>query len=285
MENLNIHFVAGPLWSQISTHIMMCLIAIINGWQIIILKKRGRKTSFETLLLSLSLCELMMAIVGIIIAATLRIEALMPYHVLMEATWIISSSCVVLSEYFHLLAITFDRTLAIVTPLKHRSYVTNKKIVFTCIFCSFMPVVWVSIYVAVFFLKRISPGNIEDYYKSEFCFHGSIITIFVDITLMMCYSVMIHTISKRDRNPVGESNERVRHLHAKTLFLCISYAAVFVIATTPFVIVFLVPHKLPEWMVNSIMSFFTLNSFFNSLVFLIQHYYKKRQITSRIGGT
>ena len=283
-KDLDIHFVNGPLWSQISSYIVLCLIVLINSWQIIILKNRGRKTSFDKLLLSLSSCELMMGIVSLTIAVALRIETLKPYHVLFQATLYIFNSCVALSEYFHLIAITFDRTLAVVTPLKHRSYVTNKRTIFICMICWVIPIVWVFIYVAVFLLKGSFSSSMEDYYRTEFCFHSSILTICVDIIFIVCYGIIIHTISRRSQNPVGESN-RVQNQHAKTLFLCISYSAVFLIATIPFVILFLVPHRLSNWTVNSIVSLFTLNSFFNSTVFLVQHYYRKRQAISRIEGS
>ena len=271
-----------PLWTQISSHLMAFFIALLNGWQIIILRQRARKSSFDRLLSSLSSCELMVGIVGIVVAIAIRIKIAYRLLVLIDAIWLTIICYVCLCEYFHLIAITLDRALAIVAPLTHRKYITSKKILYAIVLCWVVPMCAVLCYGVAFFMHKRSFDSLKSYVETQCYFHISLFTIFVDLIFIVSYSTITYTMFKRKQYPFNESNERVRHQHVKTLFLCFSYTSVFVIATTPYVVVFIVPNRVSRWIKYGIVSLYALNSIGNSMIFLGQHYYKKRQTNSII---
>ena len=275
MEDLSVPYIHGPLWTQIFAYMMTCTIILINTWQAIILVKRRRKTSFEKLLLSLSVSELMIGVFGFLAGVAFQIEYLAPHQEIINTLWFFLISYTCLCELSHLSVIALDRAFAIVAPLRHRNHVSGRRINISIALCWFLPLLVTLSYTAAFFLQNVPSGSLLNYYH-----HLAILILCVDCLLIGSYGIMIYTLCKGNRISSSSNNVSARGQHQKTLFLCISYALVFVITTTPFVVVFLVQHELPSWFENGSMAFYVLNSIGNTTIFLSQHYYKKRRRNS-----
>ena len=272
---MSIPYLDGPLWTRILAYMMTFAIILINTWQAVILVKRGRKNSFEKLLLSLSVSELMIGAFGVLAAVAFQIENLKAHKQILNSLWFALTSYVCLCEFSHLTVIALDRAFAIVAPLKHRNHVSGRKINMAIAVCWFLPLLIILSYIAAFFLQKAPSNSIVDYYH-----HLAVLILLVDFLFIGCYGIMIYSLSKSNSLSSSSNNMSARSQHQKTLFLCISYASVFVITTTPFVVVFLEPRKLPSWFKNGSMAFYVFNSIINTTIFLSQHYLKKRRKSS-----
>ena len=271
-------FIEGPIWTRVLAYIMASIIIILNSWQIAIMTKKRRKTSFEKLLLSMCSNELAFGVLAIIFAIAFQIKMLTKQELIIYTLWYVMMNHVCLAELSHLVTITLDRVWAITSPIKHRNYVTGKKMVIAITLCWFLPILVVSVYIGVYFVKNKSPHDrkiIGQFVRLQLYRYLAVVIIAMDLIFVLSYSSIIHK-TRRDRTQLGNNKKQNKCPHRKTLFLCISYAALFVISTLPFVVVFLIPRKVPEWLINGSMGSYLLNSIANSTIYLGQYYSKKR---------
>ena len=102
------------------------LIAILNIVEMIIIVKVKRKKMYKILLLSLSVSDCMFGLSNSFVS-TIYIASVCRFEDLLETAYT-SYVFFVLSSIFHLLFITVDRLIAVLKPVKHKVYLSRRRV-------------------------------------------------------------------------------------------------------------------------------------------------------------
>ena len=134
-----------------------------------------------------------------------------------------------------------------------------EKVIITVALCWVIPVLVLSPYIAAYFInkKPITSSSIKQYVGLGYYHHLAVFSFFVDFIFIVSYIIIIYTLFARNQNLANENVERWRKQNKKMFLLCISYASVFVVATSLFIIIYLVPRKVPDWLETASMMCYT----------------------------
>ena len=273
---------------QYSLTIIECLLIIIlNAVEIDILRKKTNKKVHEMMLLSLSICELQNAIVTTIFMFVIKV---MDSHgkrktvvLWLMVVWCLKTILVTGSSMLHLIFISFHRMWAIIFPVNHRRYATNKKVRIAIMLSWLVPILLMLVYSSAVLIGRgFHIGKIMHFLSGPGFSLTAIAFVATDIILITSYLVIAVVLSKSTLNAKGiHENSTKNQQQMNILYLCIGMVSSFIISTAPFVVVALVQWNPPDWLLelSNIMS--PMNGAVNSVIFLIQHYRQNRSVVSR----
>ena len=110
------------------------------------------------------------------------------------------------------------------------------------------------------------------------------IIVITNTLLLLCYCIIIWIVytktspakQRKAGNPANLMN---------TLFLCMSIVFVFILSTTPFVVVKIVAWSYPHWLLMIRICLLPLNPIFNSVIYLALWYRNKTPVRGRRRNT
>ena len=202
--------------------IIISIIIIINLIEIaILIKNRKRLTNYECLLLSLSVSDLLVGLskgsVNLLISIGIR-------RVVTDEEQLIVCFSIACS-LSHTVAITMDRLLAVVCPMKHRVLSTRKNMIWLLI------IAW-SFSLLVFPISLISIKHV--------ILSLAVLIIPISVVIIISYSFIIHkAVIKRRRffsTSNSDSSEQSIKLKREINLVCMCFviSLTFIIMTVPF---------------------------------------------------
>ena len=267
MEGNNIKIFVKDIESRYIACALSVLVVVINAVEIHILRKTMDKAIYEKILLSLSTCDMIGGLLGIltfILAFLLQTE--MHYIVLLIAIsfGMVYSSMV---SFLHLICISTDRLWAVAAPFHHRSYASTKKLYVALLVSYCLPIIMLTGQVISIAARRVS---VKEIYTIELqvITSGNAKTILIaDTVLIVSYCSIMCILCKR-----GNTLSSTRGYSMGTFVLCMSIVLVFIISSTPFVVANLTMWEEPTWLYKISMFALPTNQITNSLVFLVKRY-------------
>ena len=259
----------------------MPLVVLLNGAEIFILERRRKKKGFSRLLLSLSTVELLRAIVSLLMI--IAIQVLKDWYTTqILVSWAFVAEFSRISSTFHLIFITFDRLWAISFPFNHIVYCTTRKITIVATICWVFPLLVIAGHIWNIYTNGLTLQQMINYIFQQISFSVSITMLTGNMILIICYATIGYIIFYKSNADHCNSQQKRHH---KSLILCISIVATFLISTTPYIVLYLFQWSRPLWLVALGQNTFAFNSSVNSILFLLQSYHSwkdKRQKKKKI---
>ena len=270
------------------------LIAILNLVEIILIAKIKRKKKiYEILLLSLSVSDFMFGLSNVFVSIP-YIASICRFQEVVEAAYTLYVFFV-LTSIFHLLFITVDRLMAVLKPLKHKTYLSRRR------FYIYLAILWIlAVLISVllqiidnftntfekkalvpkmpeqtFITTQITKSRIyrppppprlpdepeSHVFKRDMQFTLSVIIIIADLVIISSYSLIIYVTTFKTKNISRSGNQSTR-----LPVICVAIAATFVLFTLPYALA-----RLALGGVSFVPNFIlVLNSGMNSIVYFFR---------------
>ena len=237
---------------------------VLNCIMIHILRQNQKKKAYETFLLSFSIGELMMVPSQVTITIYMVISTIHDFSTLLIILIAITSLGLFsrLLSLHHLIAISADRLWAVASPLAHRVHVTGRKVTAVVVFCWLCPLLITVAYIAHVITTKL------DTLVLKILASGIIVT---DVMFIICYGTIIVTVYRKKRS-LGNTLD----YQLKVFRLCVGTVMIFVISSTPFVVVYITEWNRPSWLVQLSGAMLPVNSIATSFLFLYQNHQSKR---------
>ena len=268
------------------------LIAILNLVEIILIAKIKRKKKiYEVILLSLSASDCMFGLSNAFVSIP-YIASICRFQEIVEAAYTLYVFFV-LTSIFHLLFITVDRLIAVLKPLKHKTYLSRRR------FYIYLAILWIlavlisvllqiidsstntfkkkalvpSVPKQTFDTTRIPesrmyrppprlPGEPGSHiFKRDMQFALSVIIIIADVIIISSYSLIIYVTTFKTKKVSSSGNQSIR-----LPVICVAIAATFVLFTLPYAVARLAFGGVP-FVPNFIL---VLNSGMNSIIYFFR---------------
>lgn len=230
------------------------LIAVLNVVEIIIITKIKRKKEiYEILLLSLSVSDCLFGLSNAF-ASIIYIASICRLKEMVETAYTLYMFFV-LTSIFHLLFITADRLLAVLKPLKHRSYISRRMLYI------FLAVLWILAVTISGLLqilqdftdtfqtsRTLNQSYVETHtsmrnylvvrkviretlnsFKSDMQLVLSVTIIVADVTIVASYFIIIFLTTSR-RKKISSSVKKSNRIST----ICVAIAGTFVLFTLPY---------------------------------------------------
>lgn len=273
-----LHF---TLWSRIVGIVLPLLIITVNSLEIHVLRKIANKHFYEKVLLSLSVCDLISGVLGIIIVpidSILRDEL---HLMLFWNIWGFGICYVVLTTLVHLIIISFDRLWATGAPFHHRIYTTRKKLFVSIALSWCLPIIFVLVNIILVSTREMGVREVYSYLRNTMYSGLATIIIIADFPLFLSYC-SITWIIYRTNNNVKQRQEKRQKVPINTLIICVGIVSVFILFTTPYAVIHVRAWNRPPWLVKLGIGLFPLSQISNSLIYLIQRYRSKRKVNAKM---
>ena len=274
------------------------LIAILNLVEIILIAKIKRKKKiYEVILLSLSASDCMFGLSNAFVSIP-YIASICRFQEIVEAAYTLYVFFV-LTSIFHLLFITVDRLIAVLKPLKHKTYLSRRR------FYIYLAIMWILAVLISVLLQIIDsstntfkkkalvpsvpkqtldttripesrmyrpppprsppprlPGEPESHvFKRDMQFALSVIIIIADVIIISSYSLIIYVTTFKTKKVSSSGNQSIR-----LPVICVAIAATFVLFTLPYAVARLAFGGVP-FVPNFIL---VLNSGMNSIIYFFR---------------
>ena len=283
MEELKFEAIELPLWGKIVGILLNLLVVVLNSIEIHILRTTVKKRFYESILLSLTVSDLINGLFGFSAVALLSFFGKKSYYLLF---WIIGGyglSYSALISLMHLIFISLDRLWAVHSPLHHMQYSSKRKRIIALVPSWGIPITcMLASMIFVLFHKLSRESVLLHLENTIYCTVAKAI-LFADLIFIFAYSVIIWITFSRKTENIQE-NQKQRGRFSNTLILCMSIVLIFILSTTPFTISFLFNWSRPGWFATLGNVLFTVNAISNSLVFLIQKYRTQRSTLRSMNG-
>ena len=248
--------------------IIPALIIIVNLIEIYLIgKRRHHITTYEALLLSLSVADFSVGVSTVVFTVGLNKS--------ISTVKLISSPvfyCTLMSSLLHLSALTIDRAVAVVYPLKHRYWVSKTRI-FICIIA-----LW--IISLVISLPLVLEQNVSSYKKIVF---GYLMLVESGV-MVVSYAIIIYMAVIRRRKRLktstgNRSSQQKKDMKKDLRLVLMSFAVVLSFSglTFPFVVK-IVANRKPNF--DEKLSF-VINSMINPLVYFFWKFLEERAARRR----
>ena len=273
-------------WQYPITIMIYLLVIILNAVEIHILRKKRHKKAHETMLLSLSICELQSAVLTTVFMLVKKI--VVSYKKLdlsvlwLMVTWGFSSNLVWSSWMLHLIFISFHRLWAIAAPIHHRIHATIKKVKMAIVLSWLIPILLMFTCSSVVIIVENFSVDKSMKFISGPGFQLLTITIFItDIVLITSYLIIAVCLSKsKIPKKRGQENNPNKPQQRNSLYLCAGIVSSFIISSVPIVALGLVQWDPPDWLFQLSNITCPINGAVNSIMYLFQYYYQKRAVSS-----
>ena len=286
-------------WKRSTELSLGVVISILNLVEIIMIAKLGNKKKiYEDILLSLSLSDCMFGLSNVLINIVVLVNEC-DSEALLETTYTLYIFSI-LSSIFHLMFITFDRVIAVRKPLKHKIFLTRKKVKIFLLLLWIMAVLISALLLLLDELTETFKVNkavllMEDQHLAEIPFPDldkvngnttlnqslqnvtmitekasdfskdmalslSVVIIIADIAMVASYSLIIYEAALKRK--VASNQGKFNKLP----FVCLAIVATFILFTLPYAVVKLATGKIPFWANFILIS----NSAMNSIVYFFR---------------
>ena len=132
--------IAPPLWCTILTGSLGVILIILNSIEISMLQRRQKKKAYEKLLLSMSVADLLIGVLGIASGAVGVFSRRVSLLHLEIIGWYVWSIAILFGiSILHWIGISIDRFFA--TPLRHRIRSTGRKVALLIGVCWVIPII------------------------------------------------------------------------------------------------------------------------------------------------
>ena len=278
MTNNFVHFLEkSDLWSRVVGSLIIFSTIILNFIEVVVIFRRKRKNNYEKALLSLSINEFLMGIIAACLVSYVVIGRLdnSKHHVLVVWTCLAENGVIV--SLNHLMLISVDRLWAISAPISHRSRAFRPNLavfVLTVSWC--VPVLASTVFILFIYtddplirFKRSVPK------LKQFM---AVIILIADLVFFICYGSIVLLLLKRNQS--GKRSYSIQQ--KRVLALCFSVVFVFILSSTPLVVVHVVKWHFPNWLEMFAWTIYPINAIVNSIIFLVQDYRIKRKASSNL---
>ena len=263
------------LWEKVVGAAIPLLIVIVNSIEIHVLRRSSHKPFYEKILLSLTICDLIGGVLscfGVPVEMIVKIEF---YNLLFWNIWGFWICYWTLNALLHLLVIGLDRLWALAKPFHHRRYHTHRKLVVAVALSWCLPLIFVIFHIVLVVSKDMNIKEAHFHIMVSMESDVAKLVLIADIILIASYAsiIWITYITKKD----VKTNMHYTQRHStKTLMLCIGIVSVFIVCTTPFLVVHLTFWNSPDWleMLGTLLA--PMNQVFNSVLYLAQKYRSRR---------
>ena len=268
---------AEPHQEEISFIAVGVMIIVVNFIEVICILRKNNKTTFEKLLLSLALSDLL---VGAITTVYKTLD-----FVLGQRSWLIEEVTAVvltLSSIFssqNLLAITIDRFLAIRFPIKHRILVTARRTNVLIIFTWVLSCI-VGIGIDLILVVLVPSGG--DYIMTASTVAiisiGAIVSIIYVCIIRFLFTRQVAVAARPEDGKVFQKIQAIFRELQKTertvLLSSVIVTATFIICTFPFAIEYL-RYRNAETLTFASKMLIILNSLLNPFVYFFNNFLRK----------
>ena len=272
----SLNLIIGLIWP--------ILIITVNSIEIHLLRKTLNKRSYEKLLLSMSICDL---ISGVITMTAVPYYFIFQDEFYIDLYWMIwgFTFCYFsLTTLLHLIMIGLDRLWAIGAPFHHRIHASNKKLIIAVGLSWFVPLIFTVFYIVLYSAKGA-------HLKMSYVFRETLMypclakfIIGVDIVLLCCYCAIICIMAKRNIE-VKQKKHNNQANSKNTFMLCMGIVFVFIVCTTPSVAIYITTWKPPQWLETLNKFVFPLNQVCNSLLYFLQKYRRSKRPVNALKET
>lgn len=256
----------------ISGVVLSILAFILNSSEaLFLIRQRARKTKYQNLVLSLAVADIL-ASSFFVVCFTNKNDRNIMRIIQQELLWFSVSS-----SLLHVLAISFDRLLAIRFPLKHRFWFTCKKNM------ALIVIIWILSFLLIAPSLAVSLQTGKNNLIKQI---SSSLVIVTGLLLILLYAYIIRrTVSKEcifqiitlqsgKKEIVSACSLREKRILLTSALIVLS----FIICNFPFAIVYIVTKQRQEYLIL----FLITNSILNPLIYFFQRYYQdKREETVR----
>ena len=269
-----------PIWLYILMFSTIILEIVLNLIKIAVLFKKNQRKSYEKILLSMAIGEVIFLMIQI---CCLVVKYTIPHF----HHWCrVGLSCAAFGDLLivllHLICISADRVWAVAAPIHHLVHSRNKETCIAIFLCWCIPIPFTIRYL----IKMLHQSSLKSMAMEEIMsypgFRLAVVILVTDIMFLICYVTIIVIIYKnkppttvntevhrsQNRNQIrSTSNGRER----RVLGLCMGTIFVFICCTTPFVVSYIKLWKAPAHFQLSSIHILTLNGIVNSVIYLAQN--------------
>ena len=175
------------------------------------------------------------------------------------------------TSMLHLIIISLDRLWAVKAPLHYNLHVWGKKVITAVSLSWGIPMILLLVNVAINILHKMTAEAIYSYLVTTMFSIVAKVVLLAGIVFLSCYGAIIWIMIRQKRQSIHGTNAQQKRFK-NTVSLCFGIVLVFILFTTPFVIVYLTTWERPKWARTLSSTLMNLNPIFNSLVYLIQTY-------------
>ena len=286
-------------WKRSTELSLGVVISILNLVEIIMIAKLGKKKKiYEDILLSLSVSDFMFGLSNVLINIVVLANDC-DSEALLEATYTLYIFSI-LSSIFHLMFITIDRVIAVRKPLKHKIFLTRKKVKILKLLLWILAVVIsallllldeftetfkVSKEVSLMENQTLTEIPFSDFdkengsttpnqslqnvamiaenasnFSKDMALSLSIVIIIADIAMVTSYSLIIYQTTFKRKVTTNQGKFN------KLPFVCLAIVVTFILFTLPYAVAKLATGKIPFWANFILIS----NSAMNSIVYFFR---------------
>ena len=268
--------------SPVSLTLRFCMTALILGLNTaeIWILSRGHKKTFQNILISLSVADLLLGISSLLDCfATI-------YH------WQRASKLISICSFYyfmlvsilHLVFISLDRFGAIAFPHNYNRFSHKRKLLLGLLPSWFLP----AICLMCQFLANYSRGQQRWDVLHGFDFDSSywlnVVILLADLMFMITYAVIICLMSRK-KVLTSQPPKRETAVRNHALLLCICTVLAFMACTSPFLVAHITKWNKPNWLGTLYRNSLIANSTINPLIVLFRHRIQKRASTKNTTST
>ena len=247
----------------IATFVLTIVAIVLSCIMIHILRKKKQRKPYEMFLLSLSVAEIILVPSQVSLYASYSKTKV---HTILNT--IVSSSLLnKLLSLHHLIVISADRLWAVVSPLTHRVHATGRKVKVAIIACWMIPLIIMGASMAC-----LLATNLDTLVKS-LCALQAVGIVVADLIFIICYGTIMYIVYSK--KSLGNLDHQLRVFR-----LCIGTVIIFVISSTPFVVVYITEWNPPTWLILLSNTMLPMNCIATSLLFLHQNRHKRHRHNS-----
>ena len=225
---------------------------LLNSVQIALMIRHKRtKTPFDISMIGVCIADLIASLLWFITSLSTYVFKVYSryYFIMMDAGLILSIVSSLLSTLF----IAVQRSFAVFSPFKFRTYFTRQR----CLKC--LVFIWITSILVSFLVKYL--GNFHIY---------SVVVLACGCLLVMCYLILCRTVHKQ-RHIVSSNTVQNRSRHnRKTMLYCVLITITFVVCTFPLALLLGNIVKSPKAYLQILVRWLmALNPVFDSLLYFI----------------
>ena len=255
------------LWLWLTITLVLTIVGIVLSCIMIhVLRKKQPRKAYETCLLSLSVGEIIMVPLQVIIVACFAKISAYDYTLL-----IFTNSSILISKMLslhHLIIISADRMWAVTAPMNHIIHATGKKLTAAISFC------WISsIIITVSYIGYVLAIKLDQIIMAKTMTRIVAIVILVADGIFFVFYGTIIAVVYRKQSLLGNAKD----YQIRVLCLCMGTVIIFVLSSTPYVVVNVTDWKAPIWLVLLSSSMLPVNSIATSVLFLYQNSQAKKK--------
>ena len=199
MDKSNVTVITFTLTQSIFGFLANVLLIVLNSIEIHILRRKANKHFYEKILLSLTTCDLVNGILGLISLITItainsRYHTTLCWNIGLYGAFYSQTTSIL-----HLIVISLDRLWAVKAPLHHKIHVSGKKVIIAVSLSWGIPMILLLVNVAVNISQKMTFEEIYSYLANTMYSIFAKVVLLADIVFLSCYGDMIWIMTRPDK--------------------------------------------------------------------------------------